>query len=1005
MLHKGLNPGIRKIAAVLTGVMLVFINSPAMSIASNEVPEKVYEGDTNAAVMLRNLDYADVRNSNTWAKEAIYQTGALDVLKGFGNKQFGRTGVLSKEEAIALAYRAAGREADAQKAAEALDNARQNSDKNTNTLSMWSDGYLQLAAQDGLISRQDLNDAFSQDGTAAEDGGFNRKAPAQRQDIAFWIAKTLGLQPVYGQQEIFNSYNDWKEASPTKIPYIEAVLKNNIMNGDGNGNFKPVQSVTREQAAQIIKNADSLILPLLKMEKKTGTIEKINFASDFSNDTAIDKYTYDIRNSNGKLHRIITESTSDTSLSGRNEQNGKLVPALSRDLIVYKNGAVGDGSLLKEGDRIEYIVDEGSTVKYVRVISNREDVKYIAARIDSIDTGRTLMNVTQLFKLDSPDVESLSGNSFDMEGEQAGASYIYGGNLSVTVNGRKAGIEELEPGMDVILTIQNSSVVTAVKTADFVLNPDEKNISKGIVEDNNPELGFITLYNESGVGSRATGNGVLPAVRIFNYINPTEVEVFKNHEEAGIDEVEPGDTAYIRTDEEGNVLSISAVDNYTVKFGKVLSKKPATLAVEYDDGIQQVLDIDDSVLIISENRAVSYSGLKDGDRVKLILHITNKFTRLKEITIEGEEHLITSIYKGIISHIDDISNKVVALNLQVFEGGQWRKTDNKGFTDIKLADGYDMYFGSSKVDTGKVNRYFKGSEAYIAMESDYGGEENAVLISFRNEDDSEMLYDDSVINTVPGKGSFKLSSGKSSIMLDPGSIIIKDGRLVSGSSISNDDMAYVVANRSYDSGEYNAGIVQIKERSGLDFVQIYRGRINEINEGSDFTVQSFSQLDDLEWKYSNTPKTFSINNSTKIIDDEGVVGQRDFTSYGEDAYTGRTVYILSKDENAVLISTAPYGTYNFRGEVYDITGGSVGDEGTILEEPTGLILRKATSYDLSEHLWEDSEDMTLNILKNSIILKNNAVVKPSAIVKGDSIRVIKKDGSETGDAYIIIVES
>jgi len=55
----------------------------------------------------------------------------LDIVKGYGNRVFGRTNNVTKEEAIAIIYRAAGREKDAQLAAEALETARNAEDRSS----------------------------------------------------------------------------------------------------------------------------------------------------------------------------------------------------------------------------------------------------------------------------------------------------------------------------------------------------------------------------------------------------------------------------------------------------------------------------------------------------------------------------------------------------------------------------------------------------------------------------------------------------------------------------------------------------------------------------------------------------------------------------------------------------------------------------------------------------------------------------------------------------------
>jgi len=979
---------------------------PIAGMALAEAPEAAFEGSENAQAVLTNLDYNDLRNVNVWSKEAIYKAGALDILKGYGNRNFGRTNTLSKEEAIALAYRASGREADAQKAAEELDNARAREDKKTNAISMWSDGYLKLAADEGLISEEDFNDALTAGTQELSAGSFRRNAPASRQEFAFWLAKTLSLEPVYGQQEIFNNYNDWRNADPIKIPYIEAILKNNIMSGDGNGYFRPTQPLTRQEAAQIVSNAEKHILPLIGMRKMTGTVESVSNSRDLSNGGSISKKTFNVRNSNGKLHTITVEYPDDPAGSQRREQDGRPVAPNKKELIVIKDNSVGDSSILEIGDRIEYVADINNEIKYVRVISNKKQVEYIAAQINEIDTDGMLLDVLQLFKLEYPDISLIGSiDELNMDGGNLQVKYNYAGNVTVSKNGKRVGITDLYPGENVILTVRDGNMVTSIETFNFGISPDERRIVNGIVEENNPQLGYITLYNEDGTGVSPENKYQLTLFRTYNYSDLRNLEVFKNHKKADIEDIEPGDTVFMKLDDDGNVISISGVDNYTVKYAKVISKRPATIAVQYDDGTQQVLDINDNVLLIAEGKLADYDQLKDGDRVRLLLHETNKFTAVKEIVIEGSEHFITNVYKGLIDRIDETSDKLIVFNTEVLERGRWERIGQKGFLEIRLANDYSIYYDGKEISMEEINKYFSESEAYIAVEKDYGGQERAVLVSIRNKMDSEVLYDDSIYSTASGTGRFTLSKGQGYIRAGAGSIIIKHGRLVSANSISPRDMAYVVANRDYSSGEYVAGVVQITDRPGSGTLQIYRARIKSIEENKGFTVESFSRLDGMLWNYYNTEKTFRLTYSTRILDEEGLINQRDFVGYGDESYVGRVVYIVADDTDAVIVSTAPYGIYNARGVIYRIDTRQSGEGENASEQPVGFNIRDAVIYDPYQHLWTGKNEMEINILKNTIILRGNTILEPSDLRKGDTVRVIKVDNSVSGDAFIIIVEN
>ncbi|MFZ5989958.1 MAG: S-layer homology domain-containing protein [Bacillota bacterium] len=991
--------------SLLISLTLFILFTFAASAYTDEVPEKVYFGVDNASTLINNIDFRDVRSSRTWAKEAICEVGALDIIKGYGDKVFGRTNQVTKEQAIAIIYRAIGKEADAQKAAEALDNARDLEEKKTYAPGMWSDGYLQLAANEGLISQQDLEDAFSPDQSELEEDSFHKGAPAQRQEVADWMAKALGLAPVYGQQKIFNSFTDWASADPHKVPNIEAILVNNIMNGEGNGYFRPTDFITREQLAQIIKNASPKFFALLGYEKKIGTVEGVENSKDYTQGVNISRKTFNIRNSNGKLHKIVTESI-DNQLEGyKNEQSGKAVLEPDVDLIVYKNGWVGKSSLLKEGDRIEYITAADGKVKFVKVISNTSDTKYIVAKVNKIDPQNLTLSISKIFDINYPDVNIESRNfSFNNSGQDVDVTYVLSNNAEVFIDGRKSDVKSIVPGTDAILAIKDN-IITGINTVELRLK--EQGVVSGIVEDINPQLGYITLYDEDGIGSTAVPQGKLPSIRTYNYSNPKNIKVLKNHKEGKIEDIEGGDSVYIKLDDKGNVEAISGVDNYVVKHAKVISKGPGVLTVRYDDGIQQILYMDKSIPVILDKKVVSYDTLKDGDKVKLLLNITDRFTKLKQITIEGNEHYIANIYKGVVANLDDISNRLVLQNLELFQNGKWVRTEQKGFTTLGLTEGNTFVYNNGTLNTNTVKKLFLNHEAYIAVEKDYGGDEKAVFISFRNKNDSEVpVFDDSVASNTTGReGEIILSKEYKNIAYGQGTIVVKDNRLVTGYSIAPEDTAYIVANRSYDDGSFYASVVSINDRAYPDFIKIYRARIASIDENKDFKVESFSELKGLTWEYYNTPKTFRLTYDSRIIDDNGVVGQRNFTDYGDSNFKDRTAYVLSNGSDAVLINTVPYGNVNAKGEIYDISGGNPTEgEGAQNKEPTGFKLLNAKIYDAAAHIWVDSKDMTLNILKNSIILKNNSIAKPSDLKKGDKVRVIKKESNETGDAYIIFVE-
>lgn len=971
----------------MSPVPSLFAFIPAGGAMAAEIPETIYTGDTAAAAVLGNLGYTDLAGGNIWSKEAIYETGALGIVKATTSNQFGRTASLTKEEAIAVAYRAAGREAEARQAGIALNNTRVAANKKTDPLGVLYDGFLQLAANEGLITSQNLADALNTDQTTLTSESFRRTAPAQRQEMAFWLAKTLNIQPVGQQQETLN-YTDWRSTDPDKLPYMEALLQQGIMTGNS-GHINPKQSITREQAAQVVKNSETPVLEALKYVKNIGTIENITPTKDFTGNIAVTGKNITVRSNDGKTASILTTIPAGTTAGAKNENAGTVLDPQRRELVVCKNGAIGSSSLLKKGDRLQFITDGSNVVKYVNVVSNVNDVRYLAVQVNSVDKPNLLMNITQLFTLDYPDVKSITG-SLAFTGDQNGkTSYRVAAGADISVNGAKTTLAGVTDDATAILTIDSNNIIKAIQCVDFGINSESRNIVKGIVEENNPDLGYITLYNEDGSG---VGNSKAASLRTYNYVDLNKTTIYRNHKDIKADDIQTGDTAYIKLDNEGDVSSISAVDNYTVRYGRIISRLPSEIAVKYDDGTEQLLDTGSNVIVVRDKLLAGLKALKDGDRVRLLLNDNGKSTDLKEITIEGDEHYISNIYKGTVTMINDMSNKISITNLQVFNKGKWERTDRKGASTIPLADSFNIYSGDTVLDIDNVNRLLRSNEAYIAVEKSYGGEEEAVLLSFRDSTDTVVpTSSDSIANAVSGSGGFTLSRENQKVSYSNGSIVVKYGRLVSGNSLADNDAAWLALDRDYSSGEFKASVVKVDEPQIASGLTIYRGRINAINDGRDFTVESFSQLQGTDWNYSNTPKTFNITFSTRVLANDGVLNVRDFKGYGEDSYLNRVVYVVADGTNTVLVSTAPYGICNIKGTVYTA-------------DDKELQLRNVQVYDPVAYTWSGNAEAKVGLLKNSIVIRNGAVIGAADIHKGDSVRIIKKDTTLAGDSYIIFAE-
>jgi len=975
-----------KIISVSICLSLVLSAAPLTEALADE-PSKLLKGDKNANYVINNIDYLDIRGMQPWSAPAIYETGALDIMKGYGGQVFAKDDVVSREQALAIALRIGGREADAKKAAEELDAARTAADKIKDPLLYWSLGYLKIASDEEMISADEFNKAKESNGKE----GFNGLAAAQRQEMAYWIAKALKLAPKYNEQAILNNFNDWRQCDPEKIAYIEATLQNKIMNGDGYGSFLPRGSLTREQAAQIGKNAESYVLPAMLLTKATGTIEKLDPVTKVQNGKKLNSVEFYVRNIDGSLSSISSSFSANPWDNSKGELNGVPQDANDTELVVYKNGNIGGAGSLASGDRVEYIYDTNNIVKFVNVVSSNLDTQYLVGQLKSINTANSTATFNTFFRSETPNVDLIQQFGDLNSIFYIKQSYPYSKGAGFIADGIVVSPAQLKANDLVVVTVVND-VITRIQRFNPVYIPGTTGIINGTVQDNNPSLGYITLYSQEGKGV-----GVNPItsdiLRNYNYVSLNGVEVYRNHEKAETKDIIPGDTVFIKLDSDGKVTQISAASNYTIKYGTVLSLKDGSLAIRADDGLEQSFGTDFDTAWFGADGSYGKENIKPGDSVMLTLSISPSGTKVIEVRSSNIFSPVKNIYKAGFENYKDDTKEIYVNDVKSFGKSSFDWTSDLGIKKLALSDGCKVYVDGVQVTQDKLNNIDPDSTVYAVTKSDFGDQEKVMAISINTQQIANMpIYNDSLMKLDTLNGRILLKNSQVSLPYRDETIFVRDGRIVSYNNINADD-ALNVASGFYKgiNGGY-AAIVVAGDPVKSDYFEIYRGRIFQINDGTNFTLTSYSQLEDYDFKFYNTPKSFDITSKTRLIGDSGLISMRDFTTSGSGSYYNKNVYVVAKDGAAILISTAPYSNmYNYKADVAKVTGSTI-------ELTNGRI------YNTSTYEWNVAALNSVNVLSNTIILKGDKVIKADELVKGDKLKLFKQGNTAAGNAYIIVVE-
>lgn len=955
--------------------------------AENESPVRVFTGRPSPEAVLANLDYQDVKNSDTWAKSAIWETGALELMKGYGAQRFGLSDMLTVEQAIAVAYNMAGREAEAQLAAQALDLEREKADRKSFAPAMWSDGYLQLAFNDGLITQEEYEDAFSANQAALGASDFRRGSPVTREDMAYYVASVMGLVPVNAQTHLFNSYQDWQQSNPHRIPYIEALLQHRVMNGN-NGRFDPKGPVTREQAAQILQNAEPFLFARLNMEKLAGTIEKFSSYYDKSGGKSVKVTDVNVRSADGTLHQFRFQRSEQPG--NTNELSGGKIDADSRGTIVNEQGVLKSEDALREGQRITYFV-RNAQVQYVVVMSETKKMTYGLARILSTDTANRTLRCEYLTDVPFPDSRLipsnlLSGMNFTGQVQVLTVS----SNAAITIDLMRKTLGDIRPEAMFLLTLENG-IVTAMEKINVDLFQEE-GIVNGILQEINPVLGYITLYFSDGSGTSFEASTMLSGLRTYSWLREEDVVVYKNGKSAGLNELKPGDSIFIKLDDEGIVKRISGADNYYPIYGRVRTRGNGTLQLQRESGAVELLQIPDNTPIFRDNRRISFSDISEGDNIRLLMQTSGNNVIIGQIDVERENVEASGIYRAQFRQYDALNDNLVVSGLQQFVNGVWRPSGERGVIQLDVKGGY-----SPQIPKGAQGT------VYFAMGEDILGRNTVVRMFLEDAGLQDEVFSDTILQTQPGRGSLTLMNGSTPLKYDDNTLIIKGGKLLEPNQVKSNDEAMIAAGTLPD-GSKRANVLWVRETAEDTGLTLLRGRITQIDALSTVTLQSFSLFRSPTWEFNNVPKTLTIDASiTRIFDDGGRIDPAEFDDIGTNSFKNRSVYVLAQEGKALVISTAPYGDVVYTGRIGKLQGAVRDDFGHVVTPPASILLTGVSVYNPGNWVWESKPDIELNLLENTVYSRNGVVIGADLLREGDRVTVIRTTSGD--NAFVIIAES
>ncbi|GBF35551.1 hypothetical protein DCCM_4680 [Desulfocucumis palustris] len=164
-----------------------------------------------------------------WALQVVEKASAIGLMSGYPGGYFKPEGQMSRLEAISVIIRAMGLED------QALQTKAQGSGITMPPGMTWGEGYLVLAAQKGLLSKEYVPSLKYRDAIT-------------RAEVATLVAVALNIKGDPAKL----TYSDNNSILELYKPYVAAVTEKNIMTGLGGNQFGPNQVMKRGQMAALM---------------------------------------------------------------------------------------------------------------------------------------------------------------------------------------------------------------------------------------------------------------------------------------------------------------------------------------------------------------------------------------------------------------------------------------------------------------------------------------------------------------------------------------------------------------------------------------------------------------------------------------------------------------------------------------------------------------------------------------------------------------------------------
>lgn len=752
-----------------------------------------------------------------------------------------------------------------------------------------------------------------------------------------------------------------------------------IMQGMDRGIFSPTTKVTNEQAITTVLNS---------MGKATE-VNELNLVSNYWSDKYI---KYGIKN--GLITGKTVLKLSDTSGN---------VDALKKKGVYIRDVAITREEMAEliakafsisqetseEKKPLEFTdenqIDENKKT-YVNVVSMNGIMVGSDDNMFNPKSGLTRAELAQILKNCENYILTNLGVTKHMGFvENVGTSNILisdenGDNITVDLSGKNvptlrnnslSGAYILKSSDEIEYYVDSKKNVKFIRVTDASIYGEEQeeqeNTQKqGIVTGNSPYFYEISIKDKNG--------------NVEKYSYGRWTEIYKDGKETSSSDIMQGDTVYLEFDNLGDLVVIRGVTNAVINYATIVEIRGTKVTMVNNDGKSIKYDLND-VPIYKNGEEISVKDLYNGEYAKLSLS-QNKLIKA-EIVID--ERSVEGIYKGYISDINLIQDRIIIRNPEELKDGKWAKLSDN-FITLPLDKEMQISYEGIKLDKQELGEKQTGKYAYIATRKDTEVLEKvkAINIGIKNK---ETIITGEVSKFNQDTGELKISSKTIKPYVDENTVLVIDDKVVTKPNFSKgDNLLVVVQKDEYD--DYVAKLITTTKEEEKREVYAYFGKVKSIDEGNELVMNISSRYEDDEWITSKSRNTsFVITSDTRIFNETEPLN---FDEFNQD-YKGKEICVVAYGDEAVIITVASLT------ETPHILIGSVDDI-----ETDKFTVIDTEVYDIENEEWIESTKEDVSTTINTAITKNGKYAKSTDIKGGDEVIVIKPD--EQSSAVVVLIK-